>query len=304
MMALDIFFQFGEFISHGSNVSVFSWWELIKALSFLSVPCAIYLYFKKRSDDKEEAEEKKRKENENDVKYFNTVIDDILKDIPSQINDYEKYADDLKREPYKTHALGIVSPENLNRIVNKFDQQQIFHSYINQFNEQDKDKAIKSFMELYKSLDTYLIIYNNAITVNEKLNEFVARKTNDEYLKIFTKNITSTLYKLHIDIEIKKELKDVLDDILKSSQQEKRTLDFWQEFLVKRVIEERELFETHHMGKEILTNCHVITAIYKTIVSNSNTQSDTMIRLASVLTTVRSNIEYIKSSNLALMENK
>jgi hypothetical protein len=154
MTLLDIFVQFGQFISTGTNS--INWIDIIFRFVTLIVAVAIplFVFYRKDKMDREKEDDKWEENNNNDLLYFECLLEDILVGMRLQIKYYKTYSNLVKENPVKFHRLTVVNIENLNRILNKFDHNRLFHSYIDG-NEGDINVLIKQFMIIFKNLEFY-----------------------------------------------------------------------------------------------------------------------------------------------------
>jgi hypothetical protein len=157
-MILDIFVQFGKFISTGTNS--INWIDL--AFRTLGLAAAItiplYVFYKKVKVDQKKEDEEWNNNNNNDLLYFECLLEDILEEMPKQIQFYKNYVDGAKAKPLSLHKLSLVNIENLNRILNKFDHNRLFHAFIDA-NSGTVENLIKKFMRIFKHLEFYNTSY-------------------------------------------------------------------------------------------------------------------------------------------------
>jgi hypothetical protein len=287
MIVSDIVFQLGKFISSSNSNTEGSLWNKFLP-SVITVAFGLFIYYLKKWHDKSKEDTIKEKERDNDLRYFDTVVRDILNDVPKQIEAYEKYAEAVKKEPYNSHQLGAVIIENLNRILNKFDQQKIFKSYISQFGENETNEAVTKFMELYKSLDIYLKLYNDAITINMMVNNELNNRLNVDYINMFRSSIMPKFDKFYDEVsastnsqmlsfieEIKTEYNNLTDRIPTISQ----------EFFINKLISEYQKIRIYPSGKTLLFDCQIISSIYTNAINNSIFQAGKILELSKQIET-------------------
>jgi hypothetical protein len=274
MTFLDINIQLGKFVSNGNSGT--NWLSLISIFlsSLLSFCIALTLYLIKNNYDKQQDTLKKKKESDKDLKYFNIVVRDILNKMPTQINAYKKYSEALNKAPYLSHPLHAVSIKNLYRIVNTFDQQKIFHSFILQFDEKHNDEIIESFMKLYHSLDVYLTLFNEAEVIYNALNEHTSNQINNEYLEVFGNKIIPNFENLieelrDSNISLYQKLSTIKSDY---SNVKIKSINISQEYFVEKLLNNYEVLRVYPIGKDILNDCNWIKSVYSSIVRNANRQ--------------------------------
>lgn len=275
MVLLDFVIQFGKFYSTGGSGGI-DWVDIFfRSLTIaIAIAVPLFVFYRKIKLDKKIESEKKEKEQKNDLLYFYTVINNIVDNSQQQINGYKKFVDSVKAKPIQPHQLLLVNPENLNRILNKYDQQKIFHAYINQFNERYKARAIKNFMTLYDDLDIYLALYNQAMAINHDHYEFMIKYIGN-YVDIakgrVLVNIDYFLDQLQpTNPELFEKVSKLKADVYNTVSNE-IPLSVLQEKLIAKIKPELENdIKSFDLGAGLLNDCRIATSIYVDIETRSN----------------------------------
>jgi len=111
---------------------------------------ALYRTFRqdKKTETKNKIEFQKEK-----LRYFQSLIRSINKDIKAQTDYFKTFSDTVKTNPLELPLLGYAPLNDLTQAVHKIDQEDYYHSYLAGFgSEQDK---IEEFREIYSFLNFF-----------------------------------------------------------------------------------------------------------------------------------------------------
>lgn len=160
---LDIVFQSGDFYNQDTS----SWWlDLLNTIigAFLGSCVTIFALYRTFRQDKQTDEDKKIEFQNEKLRYFQSLIKSISKDLKSQIDYFKTFSDEIKADPIDLPALNFAPLNDLTSVVHKINQEDYYHSYLAEFGrEQDK---IEEFREIY----SFMYFFDGNITlIKERL---------------------------------------------------------------------------------------------------------------------------------------
>jgi hypothetical protein len=194
IMLLDISFQFGDSYPQGDSSGLLT--NLIGAL--IGATVALFVFYSKTSLDKRKEREQKKQNEINQLKYFASMIEQIIKYGEKQSEGYANLSQKIKSDPLSISALELFVATNLNRLIKDADHEKIFHAYLNQFGS-DVER-IKKFQKIYSDLDFLYEVNELAKSAQEKLALFLIEKLTI-YKKIAEEDIFNYCHVLLIKIE-------------------------------------------------------------------------------------------------------
>lgn len=150
--ALDILFQSGDFYSAETS----SWWlDLLNTIIGAGIGSgvtiwALYRTFwqDKLNDDNKKVEFQKEK-----LRYFQSLIRSINKDIQAQTEHFKKFSDTVKADPLELPLLGYAPLNDLTQAVHNIDQEDYYHSYLATFGRGQSN--VEEFREIYSFLNFF-----------------------------------------------------------------------------------------------------------------------------------------------------
>ncbi len=153
---MDIVFQFGEYeITQTASNSV-------GIVAFISPLVALGLYFlKKNHDSKKEKKDKVEKSNDL-LSYFRVLYDQILSESQKQADAYKEHSTNIKNKPSEFQILRFFVVGDLNRILEKLNHEQFFHSYIRN-SKGTKEESINNIKSIFSFLDYLNVFFKMAL---------------------------------------------------------------------------------------------------------------------------------------------
>lgn len=130
MILFNLICKFDNFHPHES--SNYSFLEgLLGAL--IGAVAALSVFYLETNREKEKDARVKAEAESNALVYFSSLIKNIIAQSEKQITSYKEHSKKILNQPFDFHSLHIIVTEDLNRVVNKFDHERIFHSYLSKF---------------------------------------------------------------------------------------------------------------------------------------------------------------------------
>lgn len=154
----EFYFQSGEFAS-GAN----GFWDFVKDLSIqvlgalVAAYAAVKLYYRQRNEQLANVAKEKRDRDIDNVVFFHHLVHNALECVRGQIPMYQKFAENIERSAFSLPAMEILrTTAALDRLVNKVDHGDFFHSYREINREIMFDQAPRSFQEGLARFDLML----------------------------------------------------------------------------------------------------------------------------------------------------
>lgn len=152
IVALDIVFQSGDFYNEDTS----SWWlNLLNTIigAFIGSGVTIWALYRTFRQDKRTEQHNKIEFQKEKLRYFQSLIRSINKDLKAQIGYFKTFSDTVKANPVELPPLGYSPLNDLTQAVHKIDQEDYYHSYLTRFgSEQDK---VEEFREIYSFLNFF-----------------------------------------------------------------------------------------------------------------------------------------------------
>lgn len=158
---LDFIFQSGDFYNQDSS----SFWESLIG-AFIGAATALLIFYLETWREKGNDKRQKQEHSKNNLQYFTSLLDAIIIFAEKQYPAYKEHSKSIKEHPLEFHMLHTIIAEDLNRMLNKLDQEKLFHSYINKFGN-SKDR-IKTFQKIFSRMDYIYKLYEQANKSQEK----------------------------------------------------------------------------------------------------------------------------------------
>ncbi|WP_028666475.1 hypothetical protein [Runella zeae] len=130
----DIIFQSGEFYSETG----FSWTEIIPDVvgnligGFIGAGSAIWLYYRSIKKDKEKEIEVQLEFEKNKLRYLQHLIGRSISTIEHLIKGLDKFIQTIEEDNITFPELISAPLHDLERIVHRINQEEHYHSYLNQ----------------------------------------------------------------------------------------------------------------------------------------------------------------------------
>jgi hypothetical protein len=153
MLLLDIVFQSGEFISPQSNF----WSDIIKAVIPLIISSAVTLaavYITFNKNKKREEVKKGQFQTDKNI-YFKTLIKNALGYLKPQIILLKTWAQGIINDPTIMPPMKIRISNDLERLVNRINQEEHYYAYLECFKNIDADIVTEEFRKIYACLDYF-----------------------------------------------------------------------------------------------------------------------------------------------------
>jgi hypothetical protein len=151
VLFLDIVFQSGEFNNPDNS---FCYDVLIGFISacfgFVSAYFALRITF---NNDRKKEDKKHEKLQKEKILYFKALVINVIKTIKAQIAHIVAFSDTLKNNPLEMPLLTEMTENDVERLVNRINQEEYFHSYIGIFTI--NSNVFEEFRNLYANLDFF-----------------------------------------------------------------------------------------------------------------------------------------------------
>jgi hypothetical protein len=159
---LDIVFQSGDFYNEGN-----SWlMDLLNTIIGAGIGSGVTVWalYKTFNQDKRNEEERRIQFQKQKIKYFQSLIRSILKDLKLQIDYYKTFADKLRENLVDLPLLQQVSLNELEQIVHKLNQEDYYHSYLGEFgNSQEMVDEFRKIISVLNYFDGNIAMYKSSL---------------------------------------------------------------------------------------------------------------------------------------------
>lgn len=143
----EFYFQSGEFASEANGL-----WDFLKDLSIqvlgalVAAYAAVRLYYRQRNEQLANIAKEKRDRDFDNVVFFQYLVENALDCVHSQIPMYEKFAADIQGSVLGIPEIQILRTTTaLDRLVNKTDHKDLFHSFREVNRHENFDSNPRSF---------------------------------------------------------------------------------------------------------------------------------------------------------------
>lgn len=241
---LDIVFQSGEFYNEDSG----SWWldllNTIIGVALGSIVTLLALLWSLSYDKKKE--ERKAKEFQlQKIKYLQSLLIKIEKDLKLQIDSYKKFSDSINTSPIDLPLLTEYPLNELKQIVHQLNQEDYYHSYLGVFG--DRQEHINEFRNIISLLN----FFDSTIFLNKSSIEKSVEYNFQRQMKF--RDLSETLLEMAIQLGAKEGPSLMESFILETTQNylskdiPKPTIEYFNssylEVLLKGLINYREDFK-------------------------------------------------------------
>ncbi len=149
-MILGIFEYGGYYINEGNWMT-----DLVVAIAGASIGSgvtvwALYETFRK---DKQKEEDRRLQFQTEKLKYFQSLIDSVLKGLKTQSDFYKNFSDELRQDSFNIPLMKYVPFNELTRMVQKLNLEDYYHAYLGEFG--DKKEIITEFKQIITCLDYF-----------------------------------------------------------------------------------------------------------------------------------------------------
>jgi hypothetical protein len=151
---LNIIFQFGDFLSEGGESN--SWWlDLLNSVigAAIGSGATIWALYRTFKQDKKKEEVKRIQFQKEKLKYFQSLLRTITSGLKLQIEHFKSYAIKIKNNPVDLPLLTYVPLNELDRIVNKLNQEDYYHSFLGEFG--DNQIVVDEFRDIISTLNYF-----------------------------------------------------------------------------------------------------------------------------------------------------
>ncbi len=133
-----------------------SWWlDLFNTIigAAIGTGATIWALYRTFKNDKQKDETKRIQFQKEKLKYLQSLIRSIEKGLPIQIEHFKTYANKIRENALKLPLLTYIPLNELDRIVNKIDQEDYYHSYLGEFG--DSQNVIDEFRDIISTLNYF-----------------------------------------------------------------------------------------------------------------------------------------------------
>lgn len=169
----EFYFQSGEFASEANGFYDFVKDLIIQVLGALvAAYAAVKLYYRQRNEQLANLDKEKRDRDIDNVVFFEHLVHNALECVYSQIQMYQEFAEKIEKSVFSLPAMEILrTTAALDRLVNKIEHKDFFHSYREVNRNMKFDQAARSFEEGLARFDLMLgKIQNDTGTVSRSYN--------------------------------------------------------------------------------------------------------------------------------------
>jgi hypothetical protein len=157
---LDIIFQSGDFFNQDQGwLQNFLITTLGAAIGSGATIWAVYLAF---NQDKKKDEWKRIQFQKEKMKYLQSLIRNINRDLRIQIDAFKTQSDTINAAPLNLPRLSQVPFNDIERVVDKLNLEEYYHSYLNEFG--DSQEYIDEFRKIVSFLD---YAYGNLVMIKD-----------------------------------------------------------------------------------------------------------------------------------------
>lgn len=162
MPLFDIVLQFGDnFSSNGES----SWGlELLNTIlgAAIGSGATVYVLYRTIKQDKINEEGRRKQFQKEKLKYFQSLVGDITVSLPSQIEAFKSYANEIESQPLELPLMSYTILGELDIAVNRINQEDYYHSYLGVFG--DTQNSINEFRDIMSTLN----YFNGNLTLIEE----------------------------------------------------------------------------------------------------------------------------------------
>jgi len=277
---IDIVFEWGRFYKQESSNF---WANLLTSLlgALIGSETAFTVFYLQYRSERSRNLKIKNENFTNTLKYYVSLIKNIIEFADKQANNYLVHSKNLKEKPLDLNILKMKVAGDLNRIVNKSNHEGTFYAFISKVGNSDEN--IKNFKDTFSMLDYLYEAYN------------LAFKAQENYLKEQEKNLRR--YKDLTEEETLNYCAIILNKIKNTNTEYKKdpffialnsavvkyyanppkpiTLVYMQQSFIEPLkITMYKDFKNIDEGMLILDNCRKATWLYIEIINNSNSTVD------------------------------
>lgn len=150
-LLFDIVFQSGDFYNQDSNWYV----DLLNTIIGAGIGSGVTVWALYRTfrQDKRNDETKRIQFQKEKIKYLQSLVRSILKNLKLQIGYYKTFADKIKENPFDLPLLQQVTLNELERVVHQLNQEDYYHSYLGEFG--DKQEIVDEFRNIISMLNYF-----------------------------------------------------------------------------------------------------------------------------------------------------
>jgi len=153
-----------------------SFWETL-AGSFMGTITAFFIFLLESKREKRKIKDEKKENYKSALIYFKLLLENIIKTTHKQVLAYHEHAVQIKERPLEFNLLRLFISKDVERILNKLDQERLFQAYLQEFG--NSVEVIKEFQSVFSILDYFHSISNQV----EKSQEIYLSELNDNLLK-------------------------------------------------------------------------------------------------------------------------
>ena len=133
-----------------------SWWlDLLNTIigAVIGTGATIWALYRTFKNDKHKDETKRIQFQKEKLKYLQSLLRSIEKGLPIQIEHFKTYANAIRQNRLELFLLTYIPLNELDRIVNKIDQEDYYHSYLGEFG--DSQNVIDEFRDIISTLNYF-----------------------------------------------------------------------------------------------------------------------------------------------------
>ncbi len=91
---------------------------------------AILIFYLTIGHDRKKEAERKELHCKNKLRYFHSLVESVIDSVEKQILNMREFTEKVKKNPFEYNYLNIVVNENITRISERVDQEELYHSYL------------------------------------------------------------------------------------------------------------------------------------------------------------------------------
>lgn len=139
-------------------------WETLSG-SFIGTFTALIIFVMESRREKKNIKAQKKESYYNALVYFKLLLDNIISHKKKQTVAYEDHSTAIFNTPLSPVLLKLYKTNDVDRLLNKFDQERLFQAYLEAFG--NNIEVIKEFKDIYSSLDFLDFLTKQAETSQE-----------------------------------------------------------------------------------------------------------------------------------------
>ena len=134
--------------------------------SFIGTITALIIFVLESRRERNKSRKERKENYKSALIYFQLLLTNIIKVVGKQVIAYRDHSENIKNDPLNFHLLQLYITQDIDRILNKLDQERLFQAYLQEFG--NSIEVIKEFKEIISIMDYFNSIISQVTTSQEK----------------------------------------------------------------------------------------------------------------------------------------